>query len=67
MEWLWSVALVAIIFGPVLWVFLRDRTGGAPSGDDVNAGSTVTDSVRHTAGDWRAPGGSGKGGPLLPP
>ena len=67
MEWLWVVALGAIILGPIVWALTKDRSGGAPSEDDVNAGSTVTDSVRHIASGGRTPGGSGKGGPLLPP
>ena len=67
MEWLWVVVLGAIIFGPIVWALARDRSGGAPSGDDRTAGSTVTDSVRHIASGDRTPGGSGKGGPLPPP
>ena len=67
MEWLWVVALGAIILGPIVWALTKDRSGGAPSEDDLTAGSTVTDSVRHIASGDRTPGGSGKGGPLLPP
>jgi hypothetical protein len=66
-EWLWVVALGAIILGPIVWALTKDRSGGAPSEDDLTAGSTVTDSVRHIASGGRTPGGSGKGGPLLPP
>jgi hypothetical protein len=66
-EWLWVVALGAIILGPIVWALTKDRSGGAPSQDDLSAGSTVTDSVRHIASGGRTPGGSGKGGPLLPP
>jgi hypothetical protein len=66
-EWLWVVVLGAIIFGPIIWAVTRDRSGGAPAGDDLSAGSTVTDSVRHIASNERTPGGSGMGGPLLPP
>jgi hypothetical protein len=66
-EWLWVVALALIILGPIAWALTKDRAGGAPSGDDINAGSTVTDSVRHIASSGRTPGGSGKGGPLPPP
>jgi len=68
-EWLWVVVLGAIIFGPIVWALTRDRSGGAPSGDDLSAGSTVTDSVRHIASGDSTPrgSGSGKGGPLLPP
>lgn len=67
MEWLWVVAIGVIILGPIVWALTKDRSGGAPSGDDLTAGSTVTDSVRHIASGDRTPGGSGKGGPLLPP
>ena len=67
MEWLWVVALGAIILGPIVWALTKDRSGGAPSEDDLTAGSTVTDSVRYIASGGRTPGGSGKGGPLLPP
>ena len=66
MEWLWVVLLGAVIFGPIVWALTKDRAGGAPSGTDLDAGSTVTDSVRHIASGGRTPGGSGKGGPLLP-
>jgi len=65
-EWLWVVLLGAVIFGPIVWSLTRGRSGGAPSGDDVGAGSTVTDSVRRLEGDGRTGPGSGKGGPLLP-
>jgi hypothetical protein len=66
-EWLWVVALGAIILGPIVWALTKDRSGGAPSQDDLTAGSTVTDSVRHIASGDRTPVASGKGGPLLPP
>jgi hypothetical protein len=66
-EWLWVVAIALIIFGPIVWAVTKGRSGGAPSGDDVYAGSTVTDSVRHIASGKDSLGGSGKGGPLLPP
>jgi hypothetical protein len=67
-EWLWTVVVLVVLFGPVIFVFVRGRRGGAPSGDDRTAGSTVTDSVRHIAsGDQTLRGtGSGRGGPLLP-
>jgi hypothetical protein len=65
-EWLWVLLLGAVIFGPIVWSLTRGRSGGAPSGDDVDAGSTVTDSVRRLEGDGRFGPGSGKGGPLLP-
>jgi len=65
-EWLWVVFLGLIIFGPIVWTLTKDRSGGAPSADDINAGSTVTDSVRRLEGDGRLGPGSGKGGPLLP-
>lgn len=67
MEWLWVLALLAILFGPVIWAVTKDRSGGAPSADDSNAGSAVTDSVRQIASSERAPGGSGRAGPLPPP
>jgi hypothetical protein len=66
-EWLWTGVVLLVLFGPVLFVFIRGRGGGAPSGDDLTAGSTVTDSVRHIASGGRTPGGSGMGGPLPPP
>ena len=49
MEWLWVVGVIAVLFGPIAWVLIKDRTGGAPSTDDVNAGSTVADSIRQIA------------------
>ncbi len=67
MEWLWVLALVLIIFGPIVWAVTRDRDGGAPKDSDATAGSAVTDGVRHTASGGRTPGGSGKGGPLPRP
>jgi len=66
MEWLWILAVAAILFGPLIFVVVRDRRGGAPRGDDLSAGSTVTDSLRRLEGDGRLGPGSGKGGPLLP-
>jgi hypothetical protein len=67
-EWLWVVALALIIFGPIVWAATKDRSGGAPSEDDLSAGSTVTDSIRHIASGDQTPrgSGSGRGGPLLP-
>lgn len=66
MEWLWTLAIAAILFGPFIFVALRDRHGGAPRGDDLSASSTVTDSVRRIEGGDRLGPGSGKGGPLPP-
>jgi hypothetical protein len=45
----------------------RERSRRAPSGDDVNAASTVTDTVRYTASHGRGPDGSGGSGLLPPP
>ena len=67
MEWLWVVALALIILGPIVWAVTKDRSGGAPSDDDASAGSTVTETVRNIASGRHTPGGSGAGGPLLPP
>jgi hypothetical protein len=64
-EWLWVVLIALIIFGPIVFAVTRNRSRQAPSGDDVNAASTVADTVRYTASHGRAPDGSG--GPLPPP
>lgn len=66
MEWLWVILIALIIFGPIVFAVTRERSRRAPSGDDVNAASTVADTVRYTASHGRAPDGSGGSGPLPP-
>ena len=39
MEWLWVVALLAIVFGPVVWGLLSGRKGHGPEHED---GTNVT-------------------------
>lgn len=39
MEWLWVLALLAIVFGPVGWALLRGRGSHGPEHED---GTNVT-------------------------
>ncbi|HEX9495864.1 MAG TPA: hypothetical protein VGA38_08900 [Candidatus Limnocylindria bacterium] len=39
MEWLWVVALLAIVFGPVVWGLLSGRKGHGPDHDDATEAS----------------------------
>jgi hypothetical protein len=61
-EWLWAVALGLIIFGPILWIAVRDREGGAPSREDALDQTGVTGVIRNIETGGRSPGG-----PLPPP
>jgi hypothetical protein len=31
-EWLWTLVLLVILFGPLVFVFVRGHRGGAPGG-----------------------------------
>lgn len=57
MEWLWTLVVLVILFGPLLFVFVRDRRGGAPSREDSLGQSGVTGVVRNIETGGRAPGG----------
>ena len=57
MEWLWTLVLVAILFGPVIFVFVRGRLGGAPSREDALGQSGVTGVIRNIETGGRHPGG----------
>jgi hypothetical protein len=61
-EWLWVIALLGILFGPLLFVFVRGRRGGAPSREDALGSSGVTGVIRNIETGGRSPGG-----PLPPP
>ncbi len=43
----WVVVLLAIIVGPIVWVFLNDRSGGAPRNEDEPNATGVTGVVRN--------------------
>ena len=62
MEWLWTIVVLVILFGPLIFVFVRGRLGGAPSREDSLGQSGVTGVVRNIETGGRAPGG-----PLPPP
>ena len=49
MEWLWTVFVLVILFGPLIFVFARDRRGGAPSREDALNVTGVTDQIRNVA------------------
>ena len=57
MEWLWAVFVLVILFGPLIFVFMRDRRGGAPSREDALSVSGVTGEIRNIATSGRGPGG----------
>jgi cytochrome c-type biogenesis protein CcmH/NrfF len=55
MEWLWVYALVAIIVGPIIWVFVRERRStGAPTRDDQLNQTGIASELRNNVG--RGPG-----------
>ncbi len=62
MEWLWSVVLIAILFGPIVWVVVKDRKGGAPAGEDAPNMTGWGAIIKEIIG--RGPhGGGGSGSP----
>ena len=59
MEWLWTLVVLAILFGPVIFVFARGRGGGGPSREDVPNATYATDQIR----DMETGGRGGQLGP----
>ena len=57
MEWLWTLVVLVILFGPLIFVFVRGRLGGAPSREDSLGQSGVTGVIRNIETGGRAPGG----------
>lgn len=39
MEWLWVLVLALILFGPIVWVFIRGRRYAAPKREDALGGT----------------------------
>jgi hypothetical protein len=46
-EWVWTLIVLAILFGPMVFVFVRGRRGGAPSREDALGSSGVADVIRN--------------------
>jgi len=61
-EWLWVMALLGILFGPLIFVFVRGRHGGVPAREDALGNSGVTGVIRNIETGGRSPGE-----PLPPP
>ena len=57
MEWVWTLIVLAILFGPMIFVFVRGRRGGAPSREDEPNMTGVTGEIRNIASSGRGPGG----------
>jgi hypothetical protein len=64
MEWLWVGAFFALIFGPIIWVFIRERgSTGAPSREDQLNQTGIAADLRNRATTGRGPGMFPPGGP----
>ena len=59
MEWLWTLVVLAILLGPMVWMFVRGRRGGAPSREDAPNATGVTGEIRDMEN-------GGRGGQLGP-
>ena len=57
MEWLWVLAFLALILGPIIWVVVRERAStGAPSREDQLNQTGVAGELRTGATTGRGPG-----------
>jgi cytochrome c-type biogenesis protein CcmH/NrfF len=57
MEWLWVLALLAVLFGPIVWVFARERRStGAPSREDQLNQTGIAGELRNSATAGHGPG-----------
>lgn len=55
MEWLWVFVLIALLLGPIAWVFIRERRStGAPSRADQLNQTGIAGELRNNTG--RGPG-----------
>jgi hypothetical protein len=55
MEWLWVLAIGAILFGPIIWVLIRERgSTGAPTREDQLNQTGIAGELRNNTG--RGPG-----------
>ena len=59
MEWLWSLVLIAILFGPIVWVFVKGRKGGGPVDEDAPNMTGWSAIIKDIIG--RGPHGGGSG------
>ncbi|OGO72042.1 MAG: hypothetical protein A3G84_00130 [Chloroflexi bacterium RIFCSPLOWO2_12_FULL_71_12] len=57
MEWLWVLILAVILFGPIVWVFIRGRRYAAPPREDAHGASGYGAVMRDKA-DIESIGGS---------
>ena len=54
MEWFFTLVLVLILFGPIVWVFTLGRRAGAPDQEDKFDSTTFGWLIRKITKTWRS-------------
>lgn len=54
MEWIATIVVLAILFGPIIWAFTLGRRQREPEAEDPKGDTAYQELIRRDRTEWRA-------------